>query len=617
MKKLFVLITLFLFISMNVITSTVGTVKEKTTITTLGSPGYIQDLIDNASDGDTIYIPSGTYYENIYIDKSISLIGEDKETTIIDGGDIEDGIYIYSPWVNISGFTLKDNGYLGIITSNKNTISGNILISNDISMVWNLDTKISDNILIESGIGVYECGKLIIDDNTIYNYCNGLSLSSCWGSVSDSIFSNNSFFNSGIYIDNDINIHNNTFYNNTVNGRPFVFIENKSDIVIDELAGQIILIDCNNITIKNQQISNTNIGIHLRFSNNCYINNNTISSNQLNGLYLDYSNNNTISGNMISKNENGINIYGSNNNIEGNTVFKNNVGIKVFGYYESIFNTITGNTILDNNDGIMVYSATTIITDNIIEDNNKNGIWLDGWGGYSSNIYNNTITNNEDGICLNDASNCDIKGNFISINFNGISLNYRGHDNNISDNNITNNYFGIQFKSNLWDRIINNTIFNNTITSNNEEGIIVSNCSNNLIMSNYISENEDGIELKDSNNNIICGNTINSNHDYGIEITASFEINCTKNTIDHNIISSNNKGIYFEKANNNSINNNNFLKNNRHALFYQCTNIWESNYWNRPRVLPKIIFGRIGKYFLIPWFNIDWHPALKPYDIEV
>ncbi len=44
-------------------------------------------------------------------------------------------------------------------------------------------------------------------------------------------------------------------------------------------------------------------------------------------------------------------------------------------------------------------------------------------------------------------------------------------------------------------------------------------------------------------------------------------------------------------------------------------NIWNENYWNRPRFLPKLIFGRIGIYYLAPWINVDWHPAQEPYDI--
>ena len=87
-NKTLVIGIIILFIGMSINPST-GTIIEKTSSTTPGSRGYIQDLIDNASSGDTIYIPSGIYYESIVIDKSITLVGEDKNTTIIDA---ENGI---------------------------------------------------------------------------------------------------------------------------------------------------------------------------------------------------------------------------------------------------------------------------------------------------------------------------------------------------------------------------------------------------------------------------------------------------------------------------------------------------------------------------------------------
>jgi len=46
----------------------------------------IQGAVDDAVDGDTVFIYSGVYYENnIHVENSISIIGENTETTIIDG----------------------------------------------------------------------------------------------------------------------------------------------------------------------------------------------------------------------------------------------------------------------------------------------------------------------------------------------------------------------------------------------------------------------------------------------------------------------------------------------------------------------------------------------------
>jgi len=50
--------------------------------------------------------------------------------------------------------------------------------------------------------------------------------------------------------------------NNTVNNKPLVYFEDKSDIVIQN-AGQVILVNSSNITLEGFNLSNTSIGIEL------------------------------------------------------------------------------------------------------------------------------------------------------------------------------------------------------------------------------------------------------------------------------------------------------------------------------------------------------------------
>jgi pectin methylesterase-like acyl-CoA thioesterase len=61
-----------------------------------GNYTKIQDAIDNASDGDTVFVydDSSPYIEHIVVNKSIALIGEDKNSTTIDGSN-ESEIVIY------------------------------------------------------------------------------------------------------------------------------------------------------------------------------------------------------------------------------------------------------------------------------------------------------------------------------------------------------------------------------------------------------------------------------------------------------------------------------------------------------------------------------------------
>ena len=158
----------------------------------------------------------------------------------------------------------------------------------------------------------------------------------------------NIFFNTGFYVYRSLN---NTVKNNIVNGKPIVYLEDKSNDIITN-AGQVICINCDDITIENQILTNTYIGVELWGSTNCYISNNDCSNNNF-GIYLLYtSNNNTIIQNTIANNDNGIylNIDCNYNLIKGNTISHNQIsGIELIGCK---YNTIERNQISRNFIGI-------------------------------------------------------------------------------------------------------------------------------------------------------------------------------------------------------------------------------------------------------------------------
>jgi len=68
---------------------------------------HIGDAIENAAEGDTIYVFNGTYYENILVDKTLLITGENKNTTIIDGMYNEFIIKIIKDAVTIKNFTIR------------------------------------------------------------------------------------------------------------------------------------------------------------------------------------------------------------------------------------------------------------------------------------------------------------------------------------------------------------------------------------------------------------------------------------------------------------------------------------------------------------------------------
>ena len=57
---------------------------------------YIQDAIDIAYEYDTVFVYSGTYDENIQIDKAINLNGQDKESTIISASNPSEYLFLDS-----------------------------------------------------------------------------------------------------------------------------------------------------------------------------------------------------------------------------------------------------------------------------------------------------------------------------------------------------------------------------------------------------------------------------------------------------------------------------------------------------------------------------------------
>ncbi len=171
----------------------------------------IQDAIDNATDGDTVFVfaNSSPYRENLQINNSIFLLGEDKDSTIIDGENQSDTVNLTADNVTIMEFTIRNGNDSGIlISSNDNKISNNIFTGNEMAIRTIFgelfqsfqNNAIAFNRFMNNGAGItFYGGKNVrIWGNVFTNTWDAISLNGVMNSViCENTFSNN---DNGIWI---------------------------------------------------------------------------------------------------------------------------------------------------------------------------------------------------------------------------------------------------------------------------------------------------------------------------------------------------------------------------------------------------------------------------------
>ena len=277
----------------------------------------VQDAINASEDGDTVLVNEGVYYENVVVNKTISLIGSGMENTTIDGGSIDDVVRIEADWVNVSGFSLTNSDYwkAGImIESDNNTIK---------------DTNCSNN--RRYGIRIKSCENNTIMDNICRDNINyGISLA--WGS--NNLIQNNTCYD----VDMGIMLFyspNNTVIKNTCT--------NVSYGIRIDTGGE-------NIISGNTCSFNVYTGLYMiQYCHNNTIAGNTFNNNGWRGAYIERSNNNLIDGNTLLHNDRGIRFYMCNHNIISNNTLRNNiVGLEFTRLSHN--NSLRYNTIYNNSD---------------------------------------------------------------------------------------------------------------------------------------------------------------------------------------------------------------------------------------------------------------------------
>jgi len=216
----------------------------------------IQAAINAATYGDTIVVSSGIYYEHIIVNKTVSLFGEAKDVTVIDGNGTGTVATITASNVNLSGFTIRNGGqhpwedsgiFLEFVSKNSKvtdnviinnyhgifleSTNGNVLSSNNISsntgrgiiLQSSSRNTISSNSIAQnewdSGIEFFDSVQNLIEANTIsYSGWAGINLiESSGNTIKENVLFHNSVVGINLKTSGGNILYRNTLIDNGLN----------------------------------------------------------------------------------------------------------------------------------------------------------------------------------------------------------------------------------------------------------------------------------------------------------------------------------------------------------------------------------------------------------------
>ncbi|MFQ5909236.1 MAG: nitrous oxide reductase family maturation protein NosD [Thermoplasmata archaeon] len=325
----------------------------------------IQEAIDAANPGDTIFVYEGTYPEHVIVNKTVALKGEDEGLVIVTGSGSGTVFLVTADSVSISRFTIRDGEY---------------------------------------GIFSDKTVALVIDHNIITNYTYGTyqnRTTDSWVTYND--ISQGEYGIVTYEAHNDAIRHNDISYNTVYGAKDYNsqlkncfnwnrFFKNKVAYYYDPDQ------ELSTLEFDGNIIEDNEIGIKVYGASTVNLTNNTIRNNTY-GVYL------TEASPLVF-----------NNSLEGNWI-----GV----YCEYSSSLILQNTILGGDFGIYCENASPVLQENVIEGSERYAIFLDGASG---SIVDNEVDggikvqdSSIDSISLQDSDVKSVNSTFDQVNLDSTS----------------------------------------------------------------------------------------------------------------------------------------------------------------------------------------------------
>lgn len=280
--------------------------------------------------------------------------------------------------VNYNNASYNNNCGIKLLSGGNNELYYNTLCSNlqtGISAWYSVaNTFVGNNASSNWSFGIHlylsGAGNWLINNIADSNRDYGIYLYECDNNRLSGNNASNNRYNFGVDGEDPLDFIHTVDTTNHVNGKPIYYLRGEADMVLDETtnAGTVYLINCNNMTLRNLELTKNGHGILLWNTTESYIENVTASSNQY-GMYSRNSHDNNVLNINFTENYYGILFKNSNNTIiSKGKLAKNQWGIHT---ENSAFNNITKSAITDSGaDGIcFVNSFNNTLIANTIANN--------------------------------------------------------------------------------------------------------------------------------------------------------------------------------------------------------------------------------------------------------